>query len=300
MKQMSQNGPLHQQLIDRFDEMSPQLQQAARYLIENPQEIVLRSMRELARNAGVQPATMTRLAKFLELSGYEDLRREQARLIRQGGEGFVHRALESDRNLVAGSPEGLAQEVLGGLAAQIEQLRQPQTIARLTGAADCLAGARRIYVQGARSCHSVAWQFHYVLSLMGEKTVLLEAPGGTGADALMRAEAGDVLLVIAVSPYSRQSLDVANLARERGLKLVAITDSAVSPLLSLADHAVLCPTASPTFFHSLTPAMAVCEVLCGLLAKADRGAALEALAKTDAQLRALEAYAAAIPKRKIG
>ncbi|MFD2845063.1 MurR/RpiR family transcriptional regulator [Paracoccus cavernae] len=177
---MSQNGPLHQQLIDRFDEMSPQLQQAARYLIENPQEIALRSMRELARNAGVQPATMTRLAKFIELSGYEDLRREQARLIRQGGEGFVHRALESDRNLVAGSPEGLAQEVLGGLAAQIEQLRQPQTIARLTGAADCLAGARRIYVQGARSCHSVAWQFHYVLSLMGEKTVLLEAPGARG------------------------------------------------------------------------------------------------------------------------
>ena len=64
MKQMPQNGPLRQKLIDRFDDMSPQLQQAARYLIEHPQEIALNSMRELARNANVQPATMTRLAKF--------------------------------------------------------------------------------------------------------------------------------------------------------------------------------------------------------------------------------------------
>lgn len=296
---MSQNGPLRQQLIDRFDEMSPQLRQAARYLIEHPQEIALNSMRELARNAGVQPATMTRLAKFIGVKGYEDLRLEQARLIRQG-EGFVHRAIESDRNPVAGSPEGLAQEVLTGISAHLEQLRQPEAVARMTAAAECLSRARRIYVQGARSCHSIAWQFHYVLTLLGEKSTLLDAPGGTGADALVRAGAGDALLVIAVSPYSRQSLDIANLARERGLTLVAITDSAVSPLLSLADHAVLCPTASPTFFHSITPAMAVCEVLCGLLTKADHGAALEALAKTDAQLRALEAYAAAIPRRKTG
>lgn len=296
---MSQSGPLRQQLIDRFDEMSPQLQQAARYLIENPQEIALNSMRELARNANVQPATMTRLAKFLGVAGYEDLRIEQAGLIRRGNDGFVHRAMESERHHPADSPANQAKEMLIGLSAQIAKLTKPESLQPLTAAAEAMAKARRIYVQGARSCHSVAWQFHYVMSLLGEKTCHLDGPGGTGPDPLIWATTQDALLVISVNPYSKQSLDIAKLARDRGVMVIAITDSAVSPLVGIANHTVLCPVESATFFHSLTPALAVSEVLCGLLANANRAEALAALAKTDAQQRALETYSATIPKRKI-
>ena len=135
------------------------------------------------------------------------------------------------------------------------------------------------------------------MSLLGERTRHLDGPGGTGPDALMRAQAGDVLLVVSVSPYARDSLELAGLARAQGLVVVAITDSAVSPLAGLADHLLICPTASPGFFHSLTPAMALSEVLCALLVEADRDAALAGLQRSDAQLRALGAYATAIPRR---
>ena len=69
---------LQDRLIARFDTMPPQMQIAARHLIDHPQDIALMSMRDLARRAGVSPATMTRLAQFLGAEGYEDLRRDQA------------------------------------------------------------------------------------------------------------------------------------------------------------------------------------------------------------------------------
>ncbi len=293
---MAQPDALPQRLTARFDEMSPQLQRAARYLIQNPQDIALLSMRELARRADVPPVTMTRLAQFMGASGYEDLRREQANTIRRGG--FAARAQVSRRPAVD-TPAGLARDTVAGLSAQIESLTAPESVGQMTEAAKLLAAARRVYVLGSRSCHSVAWQFGYVLSLLGEKAVQLEGAAGTFADPLSYATASDALLVISVSPYARQSLEVAALAAERGMTVIAITDSTVSPLAQIATCSVICPVESQSFFHSLVPAMAVAEVFCTLLAAQDPQESLAALARSDAQMKSLDVYATQIPKRRL-
>ncbi|NHF74599.1 MurR/RpiR family transcriptional regulator [Paracoccus xiamenensis] len=289
---MTEPSTLQDRLIAQFDAMPPQMQIAAKHLIDHPQDVALMSMRDLARRAGVSPATMTRLAQFLGASGYEDLRHEQAETIRRG-EGFAARALATPHS----APEALVQQVLEELARHVATLTQPETLASIAAAARALSKARRIFVLGARSCHAIAWHFHYVMSLLGERTRHLDGPGGTGPDALMRAQPGDMLLAISVSPYAAAGLELAAHARTQGLGVVAITDSAVAPLAGLADHLLVCPTASPGFFHSLTPAMALSEALCALLAESDRAGALAGLERSDAQLRALGTYATAIPRR---
>ncbi|MCA1408837.1 MurR/RpiR family transcriptional regulator [Ensifer sp. IC3342] len=297
MRQTLQKGPVHARIIERFDDMSEQLQQAARHILEHPQEVALVSMRELARNAGVQPSTMTRLAKFLGFSGYEDFRGEHADVIRVSADGFAARALQREGGAVSG--EGLAYRMLQGLSAQVARLCEPDNLLHLSKMADRLGKARRIYVLGLRSCHSVAWHFHYVMTLLGEKTVHLDGPAGTSGDALIRASADDVLLAISINPYSLCTLELAEAAREKGLGIVAITDSEVSPLVTIAEHVVLFPTESQTFFHTLTPALAVSEVLCGLLAAQDRARALEELKRADRHLSSMNTYASTIPRRKI-
>lgn len=289
---------LRNDIIRQFEAMSPQLQQAARYILEHPQEVALVSMRELARNAGVQPATMTRLAQFLGLPGYEDLRASHAEAIRSGAEGFAARARQSDAATATAGGSGLARQMLEGLATQVARLSEPAALARLEAVADRLHRARRIHVLGLRSCHSVAWHFHYVMRLLDDKTVHLDGPAGTGGDGLIRATAEDVLLVISINPYAVDSLELAQIARDRGLGVVAITDSEVSPLVPLAEEVILVATDSPTFFHTLTPALAVSEVLCGLLAGRDRARALASLQSADQHLQRLNTYATAIPRRR--
>ncbi len=295
---MLQNDSLSDKIIAQFDAMSPQLQLAARHVLENPQEVALVSMRRLARNAGVQPATMTRLAQFLGLTGYDGIRAHYSEAIRQRADGFAARAMERD-TAASGADGGLAQQMLQSLAAQVARLSEPQSLGRLQAVADHLNRASKIYVLGLRSCHSVAWHFHYVMTLLGEKTVHLDGPAGTGADGLLRADAQDVLLAISISPYSAQTLELADLAREKGMTVVSITDSEVSPLIALSEASILFSTESQTFFHTLTPALAVSEVLCGLIAENDRQAALEALQRADRHLQALKIYANTIPHRRI-
>ena len=67
-------GPLNASIVEAFDILPPQLQTAARYMLDRPDDVALLSMREQARRAGVPAATMTRLAKRLGLEGYDQVR----------------------------------------------------------------------------------------------------------------------------------------------------------------------------------------------------------------------------------
>lgn len=290
--------PLKEQIIAQYDAMSPQLQQAARYVLEHPEEVALISMREVARLAGVQPATMTRLAKSLGLPGYDELRAQHAEALRRGGNGFAAKVRQRGDEGSDALGSDIASHMLQGLSAQLAKLSEPDSLKRLEATANRLRSARKVYVLGLRSCHAVAWHFHYVMTLLGDRSVHLDGPGGTGGDALIRATPEDVMMVISIKPYATGTLELAQLAKEQGVGIVSITDSEVSPLVALSEQTIFCPTESDSFFHTLTPALAVSEVLCSLLAEFDRPKTLEALQQADAHLLNLNTYSTAIPKRQ--
>src|SRR6478735_6620379 len=87
-----QNAPLAARIVEAFASMPAQLQSAAQYILDRPHEVALLSMREQAKQAGVQPATMTRLAKRLGLEGYDAVREMYAETIRSAGPGFSRKA----------------------------------------------------------------------------------------------------------------------------------------------------------------------------------------------------------------
>jgi DNA-binding MurR/RpiR family transcriptional regulator len=291
-------GPLSRQIIGTFDAMSLQLQAGARYVLDQPRDVALLSMREQARQAGVQPATMTRLAKYLGLDGYDDVRELYAAAMRDGALGFAGKAGAQVASQKLKGDKALAAEMLNSISAQIDRLAAPERLESLVATAKALASARRIYCLGLRSSHSVAWHLHYVLSLVGERSVHLDGIAATGADALARATTRDVLLVATVLPYTRVTLELAEYAVERGMRVVAITDSEVAPVAKIAQHRVIVPTDSPSFFHAMTPAFAIAEILGAIIAGRGGDDALATLTRTDEHLAALDTHLKPRPAKK--
>lgn len=126
--------------------------------------------------------------------------------------------------------------------------------------------------------------------MIGEKSTLLDAIGGIGLDTLARATPDDVLFAASVSPYTRMTVEIAEYAQRNKIPIVAITDSEVAPLARIADDVVLVQTRSASFFHTMTPAFAVAEVLGALVAGRNADAAREALLRFDAHLADLNAH----------
>jgi DNA-binding MurR/RpiR family transcriptional regulator len=284
------HGPLADRIIKAFDTMSGQLQAGARFVLERPRDVALLSMREQARRAGVQPATMTRLAKHLGMDGYDRVRELYAAAVRDGDIGFAGKAGAQVASQKLKGDKALAAEMLRSIGKQIERLAAPDRLDRLVVAARTLASARRIYCLGLRSSHSVAWHLHYVLSLVGEKSTHIDGIAATGADALARASSRDVLLVTSVLPYTRLTVELAEYAVEQGMAVVAITDSEVAPLAQIAQHAVIVATDSPSFFHAMSPAFVVAEILGAIIAGRGGDDALATLRHTDEHLAALNTH----------
>lgn len=278
------DGPLSERLIAGFDSMSEQFQLAARYIIDHPHDVALLSMRDQARLARVQPSTMTRLAKYLGLSGYDEVRQIYAEAVRGGDVGFAGKAYAQAVTQKQKGDHGLAREILRTQAAQIDHLAESSQLDAIVSTARRLASARRVYCIGLRSSHSIAWHLHYILSMIGGKSVMLDGIGGTGSDALAGATSKDVLFAASVLPYTRVTVEIAEYAHQCRIPIVAITDSEVAPLASLADDVILVQTKSPSFFHTMTPAFAIAEVLGALIAGRGADAAREALHQFDAHL----------------
>jgi DNA-binding MurR/RpiR family transcriptional regulator len=289
-----EGGPLTRPIVEAFDALSPQLQTAARYMLDRPDDVALLSMREQARRAGVPPATMTRLAKRLGLEGYDEVRALYAGAVRDGTLGFAGKAgVQVEAQKLRGE-RALAADMALTMSRQIARLAETPTLDRLADAAGRLHQARRVYCLGLRSCHAIAWHFHYMLSLLGDKTVMLDDAGGTGLDAIRDAGRSDVVLAASVEPYARATIEGARYAAEQGVPVVALTDSEVSPLAQIAVATIPAATDSPSFFHSMTPLLAVAEILAALVAGRSGQKALDALTRTEAQLAAFGVH---LPRR---
>lgn len=250
----------------------------------------LLTMRQQAKAAGVQPATMTRLAKHLGLEGYDAVRELYGQAFRNGGLDLARRADEQVARQKLRGDQALAAEIASSFAAQVAALAEPDTLAQLVAGAGTLASARQIYCLGMRSCFPAVAYFHYVTSLVRDGGVLFDGLGGLGADGLRNAAPDDVLLVHTVRPYTSAVVEAVNYARTRNVPVVAITDSAVSPVADRAQHVILVSIDSPSFFHAMAPAFAAAEVLASLVAGRGGANALKALEETEAQFAAFHVH----------
>lgn len=279
-----------------FDDLPPQLKEAARWVIDHPADVALLSLREQARRAGIAPATLTRLAQRLGLGGYNGVRKLFADAVRERPESYRGRAEELLLRRDSEGDQALVQDIFASLGQHLQNLSMPDAIERFTAAADMIASANRVFCLGQRSSFSVAYIFHYVRSLFGSNSVLVDGSGGSGVDTLRAIGKGDVLLAVSVNRYVRHTIDAAKFAKDRGARVVALTDSELSPLVSFADEAILVRTETPSFFHTMAPAFAAVECLAALVAARRGRETLAALDESERQLATFGTYV--LPRAK--
>ncbi|MGE0749466.1 MAG: MurR/RpiR family transcriptional regulator [Variibacter sp.] len=281
---------LTERLLDEFASMPPRLQAAARFVLEQPQDVALLTMREQARRAGVPPATMTRLAQRLGLSGYEALRGNYAAALRKSAATYEMKASELVAQRGVRRPQAVSGDMAQMLSANVAALGGGEARERLAEAAATLATAGHLFCLGLRSSFPVAFLFHYICELAGCAVTLLDGAGSTGMDKLASAGPRDALLVVSVAPYTRTTVEAAKQAKKSGLRLVAITDRATAPLASIAHHKILVATTSPSFFDSKTSALAAVEILAMLVTMRRGKRAATAVKARESYLTSINAY----------
>ncbi|MBB5215465.1 MurR/RpiR family transcriptional regulator [Parapusillimonas granuli] len=269
-----------------FAAMTPQFQVGAKYLLDFPDEIPVSSMRKVAARAGVQPATLVRLAQSLGYRGWEDLKQVFVCSLQRPPRRYADQA----RELIRGKNPRSALE--RAVMAQTDNIRQlgADNADRIPEAVKLLTRAKRVYVAGFRASFAPAFSFQYLYRLFRPSVAMLRGDAGTLEMELRALTASDAVVIIGFEPYSQETVRVADAARYAGCRVIAICDSVLAPLARVADSTLLFSTKTPSFFPSSAAATALVELLIEqLLAKAG-SQAVSGIEHAEEQLHRTGAY----------
>jgi DNA-binding MurR/RpiR family transcriptional regulator len=271
-----------------FDTLPRELQRAARWVADNPADVCVLSMREQARRADVVPPTLARLAQAVGFASYAQLRDDFRAHLRWGAGDFSVRAESMQAGRRASSHH---LDDVGRLqASDVASLALLNPTALVQRVARLLLKSHATGFLGFRSCHSVALHAHYLYSMLTGRGVLLQDAYGTLHESVAALAPGSTLLAIGLSPYSRQTVDAVRRAEARGVTVLALTDSELSPLARGATERLLFEAASSSFFHSLVAAHALVERLMAEVALRGGKPVVRRLREREALLRETHAY----------
>ncbi|SFO00316.1 MULTISPECIES: MurR/RpiR family transcriptional regulator [unclassified Variovorax] len=274
------------QIRQRFDDLSPALQQVARYVLDHPNEVVTGSMRGIGTRAQSTPATLVRFAQTLGFDGWPQLKAAFATDMGLGAEAYGARA----QQLVGRARDrGLTGEMFEVQRRNLETTQQ-QSEQALQKVCALMEKAPAVHAAGFRACYPIAFSFVYVYRLFRGSVHLVDGQGGTLEMQQRAFGRGDVVLIASFAPYSREALQVAEAAKAAGSRIVALTDSLGSPLSLRADETLLFTIHSPSFFPSVAAGVAVAEALVELLASRAGKAVIRRIDQAEAQLFESGAY----------
>lgn len=258
-------------------------------MVEHPEEIGLNSMRGVAREAGVKPATITRLTRTLGFSEYKSLREPFRQRLRARSPEFATKFQSVQRRGKAGN-ESILADLCAQEIANIEHSLSEENLPIMEAAAETLHASRRVYVLGLRGAHAPAFLFHYAYQLFQENSRLLDTSAGIFADQLRGIGPKDSLLVVSFPPYTQLTIDAVEYAADAGARIVAVTDNLMSPAAKAAAHTIVTRNQSPSFYHSFTGALAVTQALITMLVTKTGGDAVKIVEEAEKQLSRISAY----------
>ncbi len=129
-------------------------------------------------------------------------------------------------------------------------------------AVDTIVSARRIYILGVRSATALASFLGFYFNLIFENVVLMHTTSVSEVfEQMLHIGPEDVIIGISFPRYSRRTVKAMAFARDRGARVVAITDCETSPLAAIATHTLMAKSDMASFVDSLVAPLSLVNAL---------------------------------------
>jgi DNA-binding MurR/RpiR family transcriptional regulator len=254
-------------LAGRFDGLSKQLKKIARFILDNPIDTALDTAAEIATRLEVQPSSLIRFAQALDFEGFSEIQKIfRANLVQQLP-GYSANYSDRIKELREGASEGAAETppiidvFMEANRDALMSLKSEVSAKQLNTAISTIRSAKNVYLLGQRRSFPVASYLYYMMRNLDVRAFLLDGVGGNLAEQVRLIGEGDVLIVATFPNYADEVIGVAQQARDRGAKVIAMTDKLVSPIVKLSDTYFLTDKVTVSGFRTVTGTMCLAQAL---------------------------------------
>ena len=230
----------------------------AAYITEHCDKAAFMTAAKLGETVGVSESTVVRFAGQLGLNGYPELQKLMQDTLRSRLTVVERMALSRDR-----MTEGeVAANVMASDMADVRRTLEELSPQVFDAAVDAIVNARKVYIYGAGSCRALASFFdHYLKLLLGNVYLIHTTSEAEIFEELLYVGEEDAVIGISFPRYSSKAVKTLHFASSRHAKVIALTDSSLSPLAEYANHLLLAHSDLPAVVDSLVAPLSLLNAL---------------------------------------
>jgi DNA-binding MurR/RpiR family transcriptional regulator len=257
---------LRQSIVERYEALSKRLKLVARHALDHPDDFALQTLAVIAERSRTQPSTIVRFAQNFGFTGASNMQR----LFRDGlvsnnvALSYGERVRNFNTAVDGSRPrEGAAllQEFVEGGTLALQNLPQTVSAGDLDRAIRMVADADTVFVAAFRRAFPVSSYLAYTLQQAGKRTVFLDGVAALDAHQVKTIRSSDLLIAISFHPYAPETVELAEIAAACKSPVLAISDSAVSPIAKLSKQLLLVREIEVRTFRSISAAMCLAQAL---------------------------------------
>ena len=259
---------MKQDLLKHIEERMPSFSKGqkliAKYVLEHYDKAAYMTASKLGLLVNVSESTVVRFAIELGFDGYPALQRSLQEFIRN--KLTAVQRMEVTNNLI-----GDGDILENVLLSDIEKLKYTlEHIDRdsFNRAVDKIIEADNVYIIGVRSSAALANFLDFNLSMIRERVQFVKTTSGSEMfEKIMRISKKDVMIAISFPRYSKGIINAVEYAKESGANVIALTDSASSPIASHADELLIAKSDMASFVDSLVAPLSIINAMIVAISK---------------------------------
>ncbi|MDK2902604.1 MAG: hypothetical protein PWQ93_523 [Clostridiales bacterium] len=264
---MSDSDDLLARIKEHYQSMSKGQKLIAEYIMAHYEKAAFMTASRIGEQVGVSESTVVRFADLLGYDGYPALQKALRELIRNKLTTVQRIEMSADFN----DPNVLFKTVLKSDINNIRSTIEDIDENTFNSVIDNIFAANTIYILGMRSSAPLAQFLGYYLSFILPNVRVVTSGVSDVFEQMIWISDKDLLIGISFPRYSSRTIEAVQFAKERKAKIVAMTDSQLSPLTKWADYTLLARSDMASFVDSLVAPLSLINALIVAVGQRKRG-----------------------------
>lgn len=230
----------------------------ANYILQSYDKAAFMTASKLGKTVNVSESTVVRFAAELGFDGYPSMQKTLQEMIRNKLTAIQRVEVSKER---IGNQDVMTMVMQSDIEKIRMTLDETDQVS-FNQAVTAIANAKRIYVLGVRSASVLANFISFYFRFMFDNLVSVDTSSISEVfEQIVHISADDVFIGLSFPRYSKRTIKAMQYAKDQGAKVVAITDSKVSPLTKIADVSLLAKSDMASFVDSLVAPLSLVNAL---------------------------------------
>lgn len=254
---MENNKDLMRNIQQKFPKLSKGQRLIGEFILKHYDKAAFMTAAKLGKSVGVSESTVVRFANELGFSGYPKLQKCLQEMIKNKLTTVQRIELSNDYITQGNALKGVLKSDMENIRATLEKI-DPKTFDKII---DTLFEAKNIYIIGLRSSTALSEFLGFYLNLILDNVKVVGHGVSDILEQLINLDEGDIVIGIGFPRYAIKTIETLNFAKSRNARIIAITDSLLSPLAARADYSLIAQSNMASFVDSLVAPLSVINAL---------------------------------------